>query len=59
MRLLVVGRLSGQLSTAVRMAMATGAKVSHVETVDRATAALRAGQGADLTDGRFDLDIAG
>ena len=48
MRLLVVGRLSGQLSTAVKMAMATGARVAHVETRHQATNALRAGQGADL-----------
>ena len=32
MRLLVVGKLSGQLSTAVKMAMSAGAKVSHVES---------------------------
>jgi hypothetical protein len=43
MRLLVVGRLSGQLSVAVKMAMSTGAKVSHVETIEAATHALRAG----------------
>ncbi|MCF7643761.1 sigma-54-dependent Fis family transcriptional regulator, partial [Acinetobacter johnsonii] len=48
MRLLVVGRLSGQLASAVKMAMSTGAKVSHVETIEQATHALRAGQGADL-----------
>ena len=48
MRLLVVGRLNGQLSTAVKMAMVAGAKVSHVETCEAATHALRAGQGADL-----------
>ena len=59
MRLLVVGRLSGQLGTAVRMAIAAGAKVSHVETVNAATAALRAGQGADLMMVDYDLDIAG
>ena len=47
MRLLVVGRLNGQLSTAVKMAMSAGAKVSHVETIAAATHALRAGQGAD------------
>ena len=29
MRLLVVGRLNGQLSLAVKMAMQAGAKVSH------------------------------
>ena len=48
MRLLVVGKLNGQLSTAVKMAMSAGAKVSHVETIEAATHALRAGQGADL-----------
>ena len=36
MRLLVVGRLSGQLASAVKMAMAHGAKVSHVERADQA-----------------------
>jgi len=59
MRLLVVGRLNGQLSTAVKMAMAAGAKVSHVETCEAATHALRAGQGADLMMVDYDLDIAG
>ena len=48
MRLLVVGKLNGQLSNAVKMAMTAGAKVSHVETIEAATHALRAGQGADL-----------
>jgi two-component system, response regulator FlrC len=59
MRLLVVGKLNGQLSTAVRMAMSAGAKVSHVETIDAATHALRAGQGADLLMVDYELDIAG
>jgi DNA-binding NtrC family response regulator len=59
MRLLVVGKLSGQLGTAVRMAMAAGAKVHHVETCAAATAALRAGQGADLLMVDYELDIAG
>jgi two-component system response regulator FlrC len=58
MRLLVVGKLNGQLSTAVKMAMAAGAKVSHVESVAAATHALRAGQGADLLLVDYDLDIA-
>jgi hypothetical protein len=48
MRLLVVGRLNGQIATAVKMAMQAGAKVSHVETIQAATHALRSGQGADL-----------
>jgi Response regulator containing CheY-like receiver, AAA-type ATPase, and DNA-binding domains len=59
MRLLVVGKLSGQLSTAVKMAMSAGAKVSHVETIAAATHALRAGQGADLLMVDYELDIAG
>src|SRR3954469_9345765 len=58
MRLLVVGKLSGQLSVAVKMAMSTGAKVSHVESIEAATHALRAGQGADLMMVDYDLDIA-
>ena len=59
MRLLVVGRLNGQLAAAVKMAMSTGAKVAHVETILQATHALRAGQGADLMMVDYDLDIAG
>src|SRR6478752_9168237 len=50
MRLLVVGKLNGQLSTAVKMAMSAGAKVSHVES---------AAQGADLLMVDYELDIAG
>jgi DNA-binding NtrC family response regulator len=57
MRLLVIGRLSGQLATAVKMAMNAGAKVSHVETIAQATQSLRAGQGADLLMVDFELDI--
>ena len=59
MRLLVVGKLNGQLSTAVKMAMGAGAKVSHVESTAQATHALRAGQGADLLMVDYELDIAG
>jgi DNA-binding NtrC family response regulator len=57
MRLLVVGRLNGQLANAVKMAMSAGAKVAHVETCAAATHALRAGQGADLLMVDFELDI--
>jgi DNA-binding NtrC family response regulator len=59
MRLLVVGRLNGQIAAAVKMAMQAGAKVAHVETVEAATHALRSGQGADLLMVDYDLDIAG
>jgi len=58
MRLLVVGRLSGQLASAVKMAMAHGAKVNHVERADQATEQLRRGQGADLLMVDYKLDIA-
>ncbi len=57
MRLLVVGRLSGQLSAAVKMAMDSGARVAHVETITQATDALRKGQGADLLMVDYELDI--
>jgi len=57
MRLLVVGRLNGQLALAVKMAMQTGAKVSHVDSIEDATHALRAGQGADLMMVDIELDI--
>jgi DNA-binding NtrC family response regulator len=59
MRLLVVGKLSGQLSAAVKMAMDAGAKVAHVETGAQATDALRKGQGADLLMVDYELDIKG
>ncbi|MDB5417028.1 MAG: transcriptional regulator FlbD [Phenylobacterium sp.] len=57
MRLLVVGKLNGQLSSAAKLAMSAGAKVSHVETIEQATHALRAGQGADLLMVDYQLDI--
>jgi DNA-binding NtrC family response regulator len=50
--------LNGQLALAVKMAMQTGAKVSHVDSVEAATQALRAGQGADLMMVDIELDIA-
>ena len=58
MRLLIVGRLGGQFTTAAKMAMAAGAKVAHVETCSAATNALRNGQGADLMMVDYELDIA-
>ena len=48
MRLLIVGSLNGQLTTATKMAMDTGAKVVQVDTGAQALDTLRAGQGADL-----------
>jgi DNA-binding NtrC family response regulator len=57
MRLLIVGPLGGQISAATKIAMEHGAKVAHVDTVEQATVALRAGRGADLlmVDARLDI----
>lgn len=48
MRLLIIGALEGQLSTATKMAMDGGAKVAHAPSIEIGLAALRAGKGADL-----------
>jgi len=48
MRLLIVGTLNGQITTASKMAMERGAKVAHVDDPDKALNTLRAGHGADL-----------
>jgi DNA-binding NtrC family response regulator len=57
MRLLIVGPLGGQISAATKIAMEHGAKVAHVDTIEQATTALRAGRGADLlmVDARLDI----
>jgi two-component system response regulator FlrC len=57
MRLLIVGTLKGQLTTATKLAMAKGATVTHAETVDQALAVLRSGRGADLLMVDVALDI--
>jgi DNA-binding NtrC family response regulator len=59
MRLLIVGSLSGQVSTAAKIAIARGARVSQVDDVARALDALRAGKGADLVMIDVGLDIGG
>jgi DNA-binding NtrC family response regulator len=48
MRLLIVGRLEGYITAAGKIAVARGAKVSHVDEIPAALSALRSGQGADL-----------
>jgi DNA-binding NtrC family response regulator len=48
MRLMIVGRLNGQLTVATKIAMDRGASVVHAETVAQALAVLRGGRGADL-----------
>src|SRR4029079_12289025 len=48
MRLLIVGSLKGQLTTATKIAMDRGANVTHAVDIDQALNVLRSGKGADL-----------
>ncbi|MBV9347966.1 MAG: sigma-54-dependent Fis family transcriptional regulator [Pseudolabrys sp.] len=48
MRLLIIGTLKGQLTTATKIAMDKGASVTHAENIEQALAVLRSGKGADL-----------
>jgi DNA-binding NtrC family response regulator len=48
MRLLIVGSLNGQLTTATKIAMDKGALVTHAADNSQALAVLRSGRGADL-----------
>ncbi|MAZ90663.1 MAG: sigma-54-dependent Fis family transcriptional regulator [Maricaulis sp.] len=57
MRILIVGSLGGQLHTATKIALDWGAKVSQVDTIEQATAHLRAGRGADLLMVDLSLDV--
>lgn len=57
MRLLIIGQPEGHIATAGRMAASRGAKVSHIESIDSALGALRAGHGADLVMCDVVLDI--
>jgi len=59
MRLLMVGGLSGQLSTAAKIAMNRGAKVAHAESAETALADLLGGRGADLVMIDVAEDVAG
>jgi two-component system, response regulator FlrC len=57
MRLLLLGSLEGYISLAGKIALARGAKVTHVDDIERALVALRAGNGADLIMMDVKLDI--
>ncbi|HEV2674056.1 MAG TPA: sigma-54 dependent transcriptional regulator [Aliidongia sp.] len=57
MRLLIVGPLSGYISAAGKIALSRGAKVAQIDDIDKAMAALRAGQGADLVMIDVKLDV--
>ena len=48
MRLLIIGGLNGQLTTATKIAMDRGATVMHALGIDEALKTLRAGTGAEL-----------
>src|SRR5690242_20798289 len=48
MRLLIIGTLNGQLTTATKLAMEKGASVTHAADIAQGLAVLRAGRGADL-----------
>ncbi|HEX4409619.1 MAG TPA: sigma-54 dependent transcriptional regulator [Xanthobacteraceae bacterium] len=57
MRLLIVGTLSGQLTTATKIAMDKGASVTHATDIAQALAVLRSGRGADLLMVDIAVDI--
>src|SRR5215475_11952894 len=57
MRLLIVGTLKGQLTTATKIAMDNGASVTHAEAAEQAMNVLRGGKGADLLLVDVGLDI--
>ncbi|MEP1932597.1 MAG: sigma-54 dependent transcriptional regulator [Roseibium sp.] len=59
MRLLIVGTLGGQLTTASKIAMQGGAQVTHADDVEGALKVLRSGRGADLLMVEVHLDIVG
>src|SRR5262245_32744781 len=56
MRLLIIGTLGGQLTTATKLAMEKGANVTHAESTEQALAVLRS-KGADLLMADVALDI--
>ncbi|MCC0057448.1 MAG: sigma-54-dependent Fis family transcriptional regulator [Rhodobiaceae bacterium] len=58
MRLLIVGTLNGQLTTASRMAMDRGAKVVQADDIATALTILRSGRGADLVMADVRIDIS-
>jgi DNA-binding NtrC family response regulator len=57
MRLLIVGTLHGQLTTATKIAMDKGATVTHAADIAQALAVLRSGRGADLLMVDVAIDI--
>jgi DNA-binding NtrC family response regulator len=58
MRLLIIGHLGGHITAAAKIAIAQGAKVSCVDSIEHGLAALRSGQGAELVMIDVTLDVA-
>ncbi len=59
MRVLIIGNLAGQLSTATKIAFDRGAKVLHADDAAAAIDLLRAGRGADIVMIDVHEDISG
>jgi DNA-binding NtrC family response regulator len=59
MRVLIIGNLAGQLSTATKMAFDKGAKVLHADDAATAMDLLRTGRGADIVMIDVHEDITG
>ncbi len=58
MRLLIIGHLGGHITAASKIAIARGAKVAQVDSIDAGLNALRTGQSAELVMVDVALDIA-
>lgn len=57
MRLTIIGSLHGNLTVATKIAMESGARVTHAGTIETAMNDLRGGQGADLIMIEDNFDI--
>ncbi|MEM6616501.1 MAG: sigma-54 dependent transcriptional regulator [Pseudomonadota bacterium] len=58
MRLMIIGALRVELTTATKIAMDRGATVLHAGTIDEALGTLRSGRGADLLMVDVSVDIS-
>ena len=58
MRLMIIGSLNGELTTATKIAMDRGAQVTQAPNIDSALKDLRSGRGADLMMVEVHHDIA-
>ena len=57
MKVLIVGRLEGHITEASKIALARGAKVSHVNSISEAMNALRSGEGAEVAMVDVNLNV--